>query len=314
MHRRTPSRNPHASTADLLSWPESQPPQPPQPPVSAAAAGSGSHQPPGGVSKVVFGGEVTDEEAQDLFRRKPCSSYKQKEMTGSGIFTHNEDDNASESGGVGSNVNKTGVRVYQQALSGISQICFSAEESVTHKKPTSITEVAKQRELSGTLQSESDMKDKKQLSNAKSKELSGHDIFGPPPEIPSRSSLAVRTQETRERSIIEEPAQRSVRTSVRVSNPAGGPSNIFFSEEPEMKAAKKIHDQKFQELTGNDIFKGNDPPGSAEKSLSKAKLREMRGSDIFADGTAGPRGYFGGVRKPPGGGSSINLILEDLET
>ncbi|GAB2236090.1 hypothetical protein Droror1_Dr00027825 [Drosera rotundifolia] len=307
MHKRTPSRNPHASTADLLSWPESQPTQPPQPPASAPS-GSRSHQPPGGVSKVVFGGEVTDEEAQDLFRRKPCSAYKKKEMTGSCIFVHHEDDNASESGGVGSNVNKTSVRVYQQALSGISQISFSAEESVAPKKPTSITEVAKQRELSGTLQSESDMKDKKQLSNAKSKELSGHDIFGPPPEIPSRSSLAARTQVTRERSIIEEPAQRSVRTSVRVSHPAGGQSNIFFSEEPEMKAAKKIHDQKFQELTGNDIFKGNDPPGSAEKSLSKAKLREMRGSDIFADGTAEPRGYFAGVRKPPGGGSSINLV------
>lgn len=253
---------------------------------------------------------MTDEEAQDLFRRKPCSAYKKKEMTGSCIFAHHEDDNASESGGVGSNVNKTSVRVYQQALSGISQISFSAEESVTPKKPTSITEVAKQRELSGTLQSELDMKDKKQLSNAKSKELSGHDIFGPPPEIPSisRLSLAARTQVTRERSIIEEPAQRSVRTSVRVSHPAGGQSNIFFSEEPEMKAAKKIHDQKFQELTGNDIFNGNDPPGSVEKSLSKAKLREMRGSDIFADGTAEPRGYFGGVRKPPGGGSSINLV------
>lgn len=42
--------------------------------------------------------------------------------------------------------------------------------------------MAKQRELSGTLESESDLK-KKQLSDAKCKELSGHDIFAAPPEI-----------------------------------------------------------------------------------------------------------------------------------
>ena len=73
--------------------------------------------------------------------------------------------------------------MYQQTVSAISQISFSADESVTPKKPTSIAEVAKQRELSGTLQSESEAKMKKQLSDAKCKELSGHDIFAPPSEI-----------------------------------------------------------------------------------------------------------------------------------
>ena len=43
--------------------------------------------------------------------------------------------------------------------------------------------MAKQRELSGTLESEADAKLKKQLSDSKCKELSGHDIFAPPPEI-----------------------------------------------------------------------------------------------------------------------------------
>lgn len=89
--------------------------------------------------------------------------------------------------------------------------------------------------------------------------------------------------------------------------PAGGPSNISFSEEPVVKTAKKIHNQKFQELTGNNIFK-EEAPASAEKSLSSAKLKEMSGSDIFADGTPAPREYLGGVRKPPGGESSIALI------
>lgn len=72
--------------------------------------------------------------------------------------------------------------------------------------------------------------------------------------------------------------------------------------------SKKIHNQKFAELTGNNIFKGEVAPGSAEKSLSMAKLKEMSGSDIFADGKVESKDYFGGVRKPPGGESSIALL------
>lgn len=90
--------------------------------------------------------------------------------------------------------------------------------------------------------------------------------------------------------------------------PAGGQSNILFGEEPVVKTSKKIHNQKFAELTGNDIFKGDVPPGSAEKPLSNAKLREMSGSNIFADEKVESRDYFGGVRKPPGGESSISLV------
>lgn len=90
--------------------------------------------------------------------------------------------------------------------------------------------------------------------------------------------------------------------------PAGGQSNILFSEDTPVKTAKKIHNQKFQELTGNDIFKGDVPPGSTEKPLSSAKLREMSGSNIFADGKATSRDFLGGVRKPPGGESSIALV------
>lgn len=83
---------------------------------------------------------------------------------------------------------------------------------------------------------------------------------------------------------------------------------MLFSEETVIKTTKKIHNQKFQELTGNDIFKGDVPPGSAEKPLSVAKLREISGSNIFADGKAEARDYLGGVRKPPGGESSIALV------
>ena len=58
-----------------------------------------------------------------------------------------------------------------------------------------------------------------------------------------------------------------------------------------MKTAKKIPNQKFIELSGNDI-----------------KLREMSGNNIFANGKAESREYLGGVRKPPGGESSIALV------
>ncbi|KAH9611115.1 hypothetical protein KSS87_011925 [Heliosperma pusillum] len=294
------TRKSHNCTADLLTWTEAPPP--PSSPPSAR-----SHQPSDAVSKVLFGGQISDEEAQSLANRKPCSGYKMKEMTGSGIFAGSGDDTSSESGNGNSQPNKTGLRVYQQALSGISQISFSPEEDVAPKKPTTLPEVAKQRELSGTLEAQADAKAKKALSDAKCKELSGNDIFGPPSENPPRSLAAARSLESREKDM-GEPAPRAVRTSVRVSNPAGGQSNIMFGDEPVVKTSKKLHNQKFQELTGNDIFKG-DAPGSAEKSLSKAKLREMSGSNIFAEGErVEPRDYFGGVRKPPGGESSISLV------
>ncbi|KAL5751539.1 hypothetical protein ACOSQ2_022046 [Xanthoceras sorbifolium] len=302
MERTTPVRKPHVSTSDLLTWPEA----PSAAASSAPASAPRSHQPSDGISKV-FGGQVTDEEAQSLNKKKPCSGYKLKEITGSGIFAADGEDGASESGSANPN-NRTTVRVYQQAMNGISQISFSAEGTISPKKPTSIPEVAKQRELSGTLQSESEMKSKKQISNAKVKEISGHDIFSPAPEIQPRSSAAARSLESKESKDMGEPAPRNVRTSVKVSNPAGGQSNILFSEEPVVKTSKKIHNQKFQELTGNDIFKGDVPPGSAEKPLSTAKLREISGNDIFSDGKAESRDYFGGVRKPPGGESSITLV------
>ncbi|KAL7131546.1 hypothetical protein ABFS83_12G010500 [Erythranthe nasuta] len=308
MERATPVRKTHTSTSDLLTWTEAPPPGSS---ASATASRSASHpnQPADGIGKVLFGGQITDEEAESLNKRKPCSGYKLKEMNGSKIFAANGEDDTSESGISDGNFNnRTSVRIVQQAANGISQISFSTDEKISPKKPTTIPEVAKQRELSGTLESDSESKMKKQLSDAKSKELSGNDIFGPPAEIPRRSLAASRTMETKESKEMEEPAFRTIRTSVRVSNPAGGQSNISFGDEPEVKTAKKIHNQKFAELTGNGIFKGDVPPGSAEKPLSVAKLREMSGNNIFADGKVESRDYFGGVRKPPGGESSISLV------
>ncbi|KAL2468091.1 hypothetical protein Fot_51616 [Forsythia ovata] len=298
MEKNTPVRKPHTSTADLLTWSENPPEYSPAN-ASASRSSARSHQPSDGIRKVVFGGQVTDEEVESLNKRKPCSDYKMKEMTGSGIFKSKGENEASESEDTEQNsTNKTGLRMYQQALAGMSHISFGEEETVSPKKPTSLHEVAKQRELSGTLESESEAMLKKQISDGKMKELSGHNIFAPPPEIQPRP-LAARALALRESITIGEPAS---------DNGAGGQNNGALSEESVVKTAKKIPNQKFAELSGNNIFKGDAPPASAEKPLSSAKLREMSGSNIFADGKAESRDYLGGVRKPPGGESSIALV------
>ncbi|KAM1292608.1 hypothetical protein ACFX2I_019537 [Malus domestica] len=305
MERSTPVRKPHTSTADLLTWSETPLADSPLP-----SSASRPHQPSDGIRKVVFGGQVTDEEVESLNKRKPCSAHKMKEITGSGIFAPKAENDAAEADGANPTI-KPGIRMYQQAVAGISHISFGDEESVSPKKPTTIPEVAKQRELSGTLETEAEREArlKKQLSESKFKELSGHDIFAPPPEILPRTTTAPRALALKGSIEIGEPTSPNGRTPVKkVSNPGGGESNITSIEEPAPKTAKKIYDKKFSELSGNDIFKGDVPPSSAEKPLSSAKLREMSGSNIFADGKKEARDYLGGVRKPPGGESSIALV------
>ncbi|KAE9609038.1 hypothetical protein Lal_00020658 [Lupinus albus] len=294
--RNTAVRKPHTSTADLLTWSETPLSDSPLPHSSASRSSLRSHQPSDGISKVVFGGQVTDEEVESLNKRKPCSEYKMKEITGSGIFVPNGEDETLEAGSANPGSNKTGLRMYQQAIAGISHISFGEEESVSPKKPTTISEVAKQRELSGTLESE-DSKLKKLLSDAKCKELSGHDIFAPPPEI-KPNPVTPRILE------LKGSIDIGVPTQLHADEEQG---DLKSTGEP-LKTAKKIYNQKYAELSGNNIFKGDAAPSSSEKSLSGAKLREMSGSNIFADGKVESRDYLGGVRKPPGGESSIALV------
>lgn len=282
-------RKPHTSTADLLTWSENSPASVPEPRSSNRHS-----QTSDGISKVVFGGQVTDEELESFNKRKPCSGYKMKEITGNGIFAPKGENDADLDGADPASANKTGLRMYQQAAAAVSHISFGEEGTVFTKKPNTLPEVAKQRELSGNLESEADAKLKKQISDVKCKELSGHGIFSPAPEIQPRPSAA-RALALREHITIGEPA------------PQNGIDG-HKSEDPVIKTAKKIPNQKFAELTGNNIFKDEAPPASAEKSLSSAKLREISGNNIFSDGKSESRDYFGGVRKPPGGESSIALV------
>lgn len=55
---------------------------------------------------------VTSKVLQLLISRKPCSNYKMKEITGSGIFAAKGEDDESESDSANPG-NKTGVRMYQ---------------------------------------------------------------------------------------------------------------------------------------------------------------------------------------------------------
>ncbi|WZY86690.1 hypothetical protein YC2023_033074 [Brassica napus] len=181
-------------------------------------------------------------------------------MNGSGIFAHDPKD-ASESDA------STGLRYYQ--------ISFSADGNVSPKKPTTLTEVAKQRELSGNLLTEAELKRKKQISSATMEEISGHNIFGP------RGEATFREIQPPPRSLAAAAAQQEAR---RGNRDMGTKKHTLQEDRATyclVKTSKKIHDQKFQELTGNGIFK---------------------------DGKSESRDYFGGVKKPPGGESSISLV------
>ncbi|CAA6659507.1 unnamed protein product [Spirodela intermedia] len=271
MEKSKPVRKSYTSTADLLTWTENAP-------MESPAA-----EPSAGISAVLFGGQMTEEEAESLMKTKPCSSSKLKEMTGSGIFAGDQDNGASEAGCHFSTPNnRTGLRLYQPDLIQRRGERFS-------KKPTTLPEMAKQRELSGTLETESerDARMKKQLSEAKNRELSGHGIFTPRRRLcPGRHRVCI----TRRQRIRCECGRYHFRLIL-----SGGLSSIILGEEPVLKTAKKIYDQKFAELSGNN-------------PLSVAKLREMTGSDIFADDKVSSREYYGGVRKPPGGESTIALV------
>ncbi|BBM97458.1 hypothetical protein MPTK1_1g05870 [Marchantia polymorpha subsp. ruderalis] len=262
------------------------------------------HQPAGGASTFAFGEQMTPEEAEALVKRRPGSEVKRKEMFGSGIFVEGAE--GGEHAGITSQ-DRTCVRLHQPA-GGVSQIQFGGEELTSPKKPTSIPEVAKQRELSGSTETTLDLKHRS-FSNAKAKELVGSNIFGPaPPDAPPRR-VAMEVREQQQDGYAEAPP-RNLRTSVKVSNPAGGRSQIAFGHDDTPNSARKVDPHKIAELSGNNIFADDPqtPVADPHHHLSHAKLREMSGSDIFKDDKPVNRDSIGGIRKPPGGGSTIALV------
>ncbi|CAN6241756.1 unnamed protein product [Urochloa humidicola] len=66
----------HTSMADLLTWPQPQGTAAPAMPLPPRHPG----QPSEAIRKVVFGGQVTEEEADSLTKRKPCSTPRHVEL------------------------------------------------------------------------------------------------------------------------------------------------------------------------------------------------------------------------------------------
>ncbi|CAD5196136.1 unnamed protein product [Musa acuminata subsp. malaccensis] len=221
-----------------------------------------------------------------------------KEMIGSGIFAVNNDDVQLES-------ENSFLTSSYGTYSHNYQFCFNGKGTILPEKPMLLAGVAKQRELSGTLLSESEPRLKKRLSDAKSRELSGHGIFARPREVPLRP-LAAQYLELNDKGLGRTTPRKSPPT-VNIAQRTAGPNNFLFGDEIPARTSKKMHAKKIADLIGNGIFKDVAPPGFSEKTRSKAKLKELIGNDIFADRKDPPRYYFGGIRKPPGGESSITL-------
>ncbi|RZR84602.1 hypothetical protein BHM03_00011455 [Ensete ventricosum] len=228
-----------------------------------------------------------------------------KEMTGSGIYAVNNDDVQLESESSFLTSSYGTYSYNYQVLYSINHFCVNGNGTVLSEKPMQLAGVTKQQELSGILLSGSEPRLKRRLSDAKSRELGGHDIFARPREVPLRP-LAAQNLKLNDKGLGRTTLTKSLPT-VNIAQHAAGRNIFLFGDEIPVRTSKKMHAKKIADLTGNDIFKDVAPLGFSEKTRSKAKLKELIGNDIFADKKDPPRYYFGGIRKPPGGDSSITL-------
>ncbi|XP_022685352.1 uncharacterized protein LOC101782420 isoform X1 [Setaria italica] len=298
MEKAAPVRSSHTSTAGLLAWPhpDGAGPLPARRPnqvttplllprrhsrsfSSYLIPRSLALQPTEELRKVVFGGQGT-EEADGLNKMRTGSAPKWKEMTGSSIFK-------AESASAAPAASRD-----RQA----SQITFAQEGSIAHRKPTTVAEVARQRELSHTVQSEGGGKMKRQVSTVKSKELSGHDIFADQEDPkPNRSR----------RSNYGSSALLSAVKNANVSTFSFGEAD---TDSTAKTAKKKGTSNKPADLNGKVISEKDSAP-AVKQPLNRAKLEETTGSSVFADGKAPATGEQSGrrTRPPPGGESSISL-------
>uniref|UniRef100_A0A804LL74 DUF4057 domain-containing protein n=1 Tax=Zea mays TaxID=4577 RepID=A0A804LL74_MAIZE len=269
MERAAPVRSSHTSTAGLLAWP--------QPDGAASQAPRRPNQPTEEFRKVVFGGQVT-EEADGLNKTKmrtTASAPKSKETTGIGMFK-------AESAAAA-----------VTTASRDRQITFSQDGTIPPRKPTSVAGVARQRELSHTVESSGDGKMKRQVSNAKSKELSGHNIFAdhedPSPNRSSSSAAALAHVK-----------------NANVSSFSFGKADMDSTVKT---AKKKGSSNKSTDLMNGKAISERDSAPAGKQPLNRAKPKGLSGSSIFADGKASTTGDHAGrrTRQPPGGDSSILL-------
>ncbi|KAF8698632.1 hypothetical protein HU200_034877 [Digitaria exilis] len=277
MERASPVRSSHTSTAGLLAWPH--------PDGAGPLPARRPNQPTEEFRKVVFGGQGAEE--ADARKNMRCCSFdrsrkKWKEISGSSILK-------AEASAAAPTASRD-----RQA----SQITFAQDGSIAPRKPTSVAEVARQRELSHTVQSEADSKTKRQVSTAKSKELSGHDIFAdhedPKPNRSRRSDYSSSTS-------------LSPVKNANVSTFSFGEAD---TDSAAKTARKKGTGNKTTDLGGKALLQREPAAPVVKKPLNRAKLEETTGSSVvFADGKAPATGEQAGrrTRQPPGGDSRISL-------
>ena len=99
------------------------------------------------------------------------------------------------------------------------------------------------------------------------------------------------------------------RPSSRVIHNPGGGSSICLGEVDD-EPKKSMSELKQKDIAGSGIFEtAPEATGADVSPMSYSRQKSVAaaaGSDIFAvDDSGQPRNVVGGVRKPPGGGSSI---------
>ncbi|CAN6325045.1 unnamed protein product [Urochloa humidicola] len=274
MEKAAPVRSSHTSTAGLLAWPH--------PDGAGPLPARRPNQPTEEFRKVVFGGQGNEEADGRNKMRTGSAVPKWKEMTGSGIFK-------AESAAATPAASRD-----RQA----SQITFAQDGSIAPKKPTSAAEVARQRELSHTVQSGGDGKMKKQVSTAKSKELSGHDIFADHEDPkPNRSR----------KSDYSSAASHSQVRNTNVSTFSFGEAD---ADSTPKTAKKKGTSNRPTDLNVNGkVISERDSAPAVKQPLNRAKSTDLNGNSVSADGKALETGDQAGrrTRPPPGGQSNISL-------
>ncbi|MCO5576984.1 hypothetical protein L7F22_030805 [Adiantum nelumboides] len=273
--------------------------------ASASAASTG------GISTISFGANLTLEESEQLQKRRPGYDSKRREMLGSRIF---DQDLISEPAPAHVPEKTLPAGLVTPTRSGSQNSPITEESAISPKRSASLSEMAKQRELTGSFfgAGRDTPTSRRPTSSAKSKELEGSNIFG-------RSSQEQFNTATSNDLNKYQEQNAPPRTSVKVSNPAGGRSQIVFGcdggQQFGMHGKKQEpHRQKAAELSGHDIFKEEaskavitSSNNQSERIVSAAKKKEMLGNNIFSDSNSiiecNPRR----ARQPPGGESNLKL-------
>ncbi|CAK9872770.1 unnamed protein product [Sphagnum jensenii] len=223
------------------------------------------HLKPGGVITTIhFGEYLTNDELQAiaLLKRRPGFDRKVKEMLGNELFK-DPYPAPGDCSGAGSSI--TG---HCPKMAGkISRFTLSGPVCTDRKCPNTPSGWAKQKELYGTMEDDTDITTSRskfpQVSKSKRKELAGHDFSGTPPvESPK-------------------PLQQLDKCEVEY----GG----VTKDHADLKAnAIKVHKQKFQTLEGHNILFRDEAcpkplmsvetPTKPSHVVSKAKMQELLGN------------------------------------